>query len=450
MNNINSIKDNIVGKKISVLGSGISGQGAASLAHHLGAIVLLSDNTKTNNLNLISDKIEIEFKHTSRCLDSDLVIISPGIDPSTSDIVKKIINNKIPIVSEIEFGFWMTNSPIIAITGSNGKSTVVELVNSIFKKKYNNVILGGNIGISFCMNIYKELKSGFKSIHILELSSFQLQNIHDFKPQLSCILNITRDHIKRHGNFENYCKDKLKIVKNSDKKSYIVFNQDDPVLNKFFNQNSEAIPFSIKNISNNLYVKSNKIYCSKTSKQIINQKKTNLPGLHNLSNLIAAIQIAKIYKINNILIKSAVEEFKPLLHRMEILDIKSNITFINDSKGTNLVSTMAAVESIANKTLLILGGYSDEEINMDTIKKISCKEYIYKIVCYGEIGKVISKKIKKSNYQKMFSDAVLHAIKSAIPNSTLLLSPGFKSFDQFNSFEERGNTFKKIVFKHFA
>ena len=166
--------------------------------------------------------------------------------------------------------------------------------------------------------------------------------------------------------------------------------------------------------------------------------------------MIAAIQIAKIYKINNILIKSAVEEFKPLMHRMEILNIKSNITFINDSKGTNLVSTMAAVESIDNKMLLILGGYSDEDINMEAIKKISCNEYIYKIVCYGEIGEVVSKKIKNIKYKKMFSDAVLHAMKSAIPNSTLLLSPGFKSFDQFNSFEERGNTFKKIVFKHFA
>ena len=450
MNNINLIKNNMIGKKISILGTGISGQGAANLAHHLGATVLLSDNTKINNLNLISDKIQIESQHTKKCLDSDLIIISPGINPNTSDIVKKIVSKKIPIVSEIEFGSWATKGQIIAVTGSNGKSTVVELVNLIFNKKYNNVMLGGNIGISFCMNIYKELKNDIKPIHILELSSFQLQNIHTFKPKLSCILNITRDHIKRHGNFENYCIDKLKIVKNSDKNSYIVFNQDDAILNKFFNQNREAIPFSIKNISNNLYTKSNKIYCSKSNKQIINQKNTNIPGLHNLSNMMAAIQIAKLYKINNKLIKSAVEEFKPLRHRMEILNINSNITFINDSKGTNLVSTLAAVESIDNKTLLILGGYSDENINIDTIKKISSKDYIYKIVCYGKIGETVSKEIEKSNYKKIFSDAVLYAIKSAIPNSTLLLSPGFKSFDQFSSFEERGNTFKNIVFEHFA
>ncbi len=450
MNNINSIKNNIVGKKILILGTGISGQGAANLAHHLGAIVLLSDNNKIKKLNLISNKIEIESKHTKRYLNSDLVIISPGINPNTSDIVKKIISEKIPIVSEIEFGSWATNSPIIAVTGSNGKSTVVELVNSIFKKKYNNVMLGGNIGISFCMNVYDELKNDLKSIHILELSSFQLQNIHNFKPKLSCILNLTRDHIKRHGNFENYCIDKLKIVKNSDKKSYIVYNQDDPILNKFFNQNSQAIPFSIKNISNNLYTKSNKIYCSKTSDQIINQKNTNLLGLHNLSNMIAAIQIAKLYKINNKLIESALKEFKPLMHRMEILNINSNVTFINDSKGTNLVSTLAAVDSIDNKTLLILGGYSDEEINIDTIKKISSKKYIYKVVCYGETGEIVSKIIENSKYKKIFSDAVLYAIKSAIPDSTLLLSPGFKSFDQFNSFEERGNKCRNIVFEHFA
>ncbi len=166
--------------------------------------------------------------------------------------------------------------------------------------------------------------------------------------------------------------------------------------------------------------------------------------------MIAAIQIAKLYKINNKLIESALKEFKPLMHRMEILNINSNVTFINDSKGTNLVSTLAAVDSIDNKTLLILGGYSDEEINIDTIKKISSKKYIYKVVCYGETGEIVSKIIENSKYKKIFSDAVLYAIKSAIPDSTLLLSPGFKSFDQFNSFEERGNKFRNIVFEHFA
>ncbi|MDC1051044.1 UDP-N-acetylmuramoyl-L-alanine--D-glutamate ligase [Candidatus Marinimicrobia bacterium] len=450
MNNINLIKNNISGKNISVLGSGISGQGAANLAHYLGANVLLSDKKSVKNLTLISDKIKIESPHTENCLNADLVIISPGIDPNTSEIVKDIIRKKIPIVSEIEFGSWSTKNPIIAITGSNGKSTVVKLVNSIFNKKYSNVMLGGNIGVSFCMNIYIELKNNLKTLHILEISSFQLQNIYDFKPDLSCILNITRDHIERHITFENYCQDKLKIVKNTDKNSHIVYNQDDYILDNIFIKNKAAVPFSIKHNTPNIKIKCNKIYCSKTNKQILNQENTNLIGLHNLSNIVAAIQISKIYRIENKIIKKVIEGFKPLEHRMEVLDINSNIVFINDSKGTNLVSTLAAIQSIKNDTLLILGGYSDDKISKDSLDEISDKKNIYKVVCYGEIGKTISKHFENSKYEKEFSDAVSFAIKFAIPNSTLLLSPGFKSFDQFSNFEDRGKMFKNIIFKHFA
>ena len=454
MKKLNYLKNNINNKNITVLGAGISGQGASTLANYLGANVLLSNNKKIKNFNLLSNNIKIEFTHSKNCFNSDLVIISPGIDPNKSPIVKKLNTLKIPIISEIEFGFWFTKNPIIAVTGSNGKSTVVKILTKIFKKKYKNVMLGGNIGISFCMNIYKELNDHFdSSIHILELSSFQLQKIIQFKPKLSCILNVSNDHIDRHGNFKNYFYDKLKIIKNTDKNSLIVYNQDDCRLKKYFKKNKYAIPFSIESDTNDFIIKSSKIYCSKSNKLIINQNDTNLLGSHNLSNIIASIQISKLFGIQYKIIKKALLEFEPLEHRMEILKINSNITFVNDSKGTNLVSTESAINSFKENIILILGGYCKDTIDESIIKNLIDRNNIYKVICYGEIGGEISKiikKVKNTTYIESFSSAVIFAIKSSIDNSIILLSPGFKSFDQFESFEERGNKFKEIVYKYYA
>ena len=453
MINIENIKNNISSKRITVIGSGISGKGASNLANYLGAKVLLSTNKKQPNINLISDKINIEFSHSNKCLDSDLVIVSPGIDPNKSTITKKINALNIPMISEIEFGFWFSKSPIVAVTGSNGKSTVVTILNDIFKNKYQEVFLGGNIGKSFCMNIIKELESNQKSlIHILELSSFQLQNIIKFKPTLSCILNIQGDHLDRHKNFSNYFNAKMNIIKNSDSNSFIVYNQDDINLCKYFSDNKQAIPFSTIN-KNNLYTNTNVIYSKESNKPIIDQKDTKLIGIHNLSNILAAIQIAKLFNINTNDIKESLINFKPLEHRMEKLEINNDILFINDSKGTNLFSTKSAIDSFTNKIILILGGYTKEKINNINILDLIKKENIIKVICYGDVGKELHSIIstyKETIYKKKFPEAIYKALQYAKTNNIVLLSPGFKSFDQFNNFEERGKKFKEIIYKHYA
>ena len=453
MINIEKIKNNIYNKKITVIGAGISGQGASNLANYIGAKVLLSTNKKQSNVNLLSDKINVEFSHSNKCLDSDLAIISPGIDPNKSKIIKKINNSNIPVISEIEFGSWFSKSPIISVTGSNGKSTVVKILNDIFKSKYEKVFLGGNIGKSFCMNVIKELETTKTSlIHILELSSFQLQKIIKFKPKLSCILNIQNDHLDRHGNFKNYFNDKMNIVKNLDKKSYIVYNQDDINLSKYFIKNKIAIPYSIIN-KNNLFVNSNSIYSNKSKKLIVKQDETKLIGMHNLSNMLAAIQIAKLFNIHNNHIKKSLTDFKPLNHRMEKVKINKNVSFINDSKATNLNSTKSALESFKNKIILILGGYTTDKIDNKSIQNLVKRNNISKVVCYGEVGEELSDIISKHKdclYNKKFSKAVSIALKHAEATDTVLLSPGFKSFDQFNNYEERGNKFKEIIYKHYA
>ena len=194
-----------------------------------------------------NENITVEYTHTKKCLQSDLVIVSPGIDLKNNKVINKINNYGIPIVSEIEFGSWFTTSPIIAVTGSNGKSTVVKMLYDIFISNNMNVLLGGNIGISFSSNIYKEIKNKLKDvIHILELSSFQLQKVIDFKPKVACILNITKDHIDRHGSFNSYFRAKLNIIKNQDDNSLVVYNQDDKNPRKYFSEKLKKISQIIK------------------------------------------------------------------------------------------------------------------------------------------------------------------------------------------------------------
>ena len=455
MKKLNDIKQNINKQKITVLGGGVSGIGAATLANFLGAKVLLSNDKKNQAFKSLNSNIKIEFSHTRKCLESDLVIISPGINPNKSSIVKKINEYNIPIISEIEFGYWFTKSPIIGITGSNGKSTVVKLTYEIFRKKFIHSQLGGNIGISFCQNVYNELKDKNKStIHILELSSYQLQNIVEFKPNIACILNISKDHIKRHGTFKNYFKDKLKIIKNCNNSTHIIYNKDDKKLKEYFKNNKNVISFSKKNNSNNyVSIDDNKIYCSKTKKLIIDPKETHLIGDHNISNLIAVIQIAKIYNIDLKIIKKTILNFKTLEHRMEKLNGKSKTIFINDSKGTNLVSTSAAIKSFNKDIILILGGYSEDSIEKKQIVELIKNKNVHTVICYGQIGKELYNTIKdykKSYYTKQFESAILLSIEHAFENSIVLLSPGFKSFDQFKNFEERGEKFRQVIEKNCA
>ena len=446
-------KHNIKNKNITVLGAGISGIGASNLAYYKNAKVLLSNNKKFNNESSLNNKIKKEYLHSNECMNSDLVIISPGINSKDNKTVKKIETQNIPIISEIEFASWFTKSPIIAVTGSNGKSTVVKILYHIFKNKYKNVFLSGNIGVSFSMNVYKELKNKLKnSIHILEVSSFQLERIHSLKPYISCILNITEDHLDRHGSFNNYLNQKIKITKNHNEESFIVYNQDDKNLKKILKDKINSYPYSLKN-KNAFYIKKNTIYCSKTNKKIINQEQTKLIGKHNLSNILACIEICRLFNISLEHIINSLLDFKPLDHRMEVVYKKNNFLIINDSKGTNLDSTESAIKSFDNKIILLLGGFSKEQINQQKIINTTKSKNIYKIICFGEIGKNIYKilnEYKSTKYIKNFEEAILKSIEYSLNEKSILFSPGFKSFDEFKNFEERGNMFKKIVNNYYA
>ena len=443
----------IKNKNITVIGAGISGIGASSLAYYKGANVLLSNNEKFNNDSLINNKIKREYSHSDKCINSDLVIVSPGIKSKNNSTIKKLESKNISIISEIEFASRFTKSPIIAVTGSNGKSTVVKLLYHIFKNKYKNVFLGGNIGISFSMNVYNELKNNLKnSIHIIEVSSFQLERVYSLKPYISCILNVIEDHLDRHGDFENYLKQKIKLIKNHTEKSFIVYNQDDKNLKRILENKINSYPYSLNN-KNTFYINKKSIYCSKTNKEIINQEKTQLVGKHNLSNILACIEICRLFnfKIEDII--DSLKNFKPLNHRMEVVYRKDNFSIINDSKGTNLDSTKSAIGSFDNKIILLLGGFSNQELNKEKIIDTTKSKNIHKIICFGKIGENIHKiltEYKSSIYIKNFESAILKSIEYSLNKKSILFSPGFKSYDEFKNFEERGNMFKKIIHNYYA
>ena len=449
---INILKKDIKNKKITILGAGISGQGAALLASSLGCQVFISDIRKPKkiNENILIDNINFEFgNHTVKCLDADLIIISPGINIKKIKILDDKIINNIPIVSEIEFASWFTKYPIIAITGSNGKSTTVRIIKDIFSNEYENVFLGGNIGKSLSENIfYEKQKNG---IHIVEVSSFQLENIYTFKPYISCILNISEDHMDRYHNINDYFLTKTNITKNHDNGTYIIYNKDDYLLNNFYKTYNNKKTFSLAQNDKKIKFENKKIYFNEYD-LFIDQNEIDLMGDHNIYNLMASIITAKIFNINNDSIIRAINNFKPLSHRLEKLNEYSKIKFINDSKGTNIHSTKSAIGSIQENIILILGGSKDKIDKKEFINSIN-KKNILKIICYGDAGPEILdifKKIKPIEYRHIFKEAVILAIKNAKKNDLVLLSPAFKSYDQFKNFEERGNEFKKIINNYYT
>ena len=440
-----NLKKSINNKKIAVIGAGLSGIAASNLAYYLGAKVILIDSNKNFNNKNIPKNIKIYLgDFPKEILDCELVVISPGINCSKNKSIKEIESKNIPIISEIEFASWFTKGKVIGITGSNGKSTVVSLLGEITKSKFSNAFIGGNIGIPFSKNVLHELKKNKNNvIHILEISSYQLERIFFFKPDISCILNISKDHLNRYNSFKEYYETKFKIFN----KNKLFFNKDDKILNQNFSTKKHAIGFSIK--SDNIYKIEDGKLIDRTNNQSIIISKINLRGNHNLENIIAVLNMSRELNININNSKNIIYNFKPLKHRMEVINTKPLI--INDSKSTNLNSTKVAIQSFKDDIVLILGGYSNEKLDKKELIKTVNKIKIKNIICYGQIGKKINleiKKYKKCIYIKDFKEAVNHCITQLNNKQTLLFSPGFKSFDQFTNFEERGIEFTKQIKKY--
>jgi len=439
-------------KNIGILGLGKSGYWSAKLAKSLKNNVFVSDsNTNVNemfvdDLKMLGVDVEIGI-HSNQILESDLIIKSPGI-PNDSEIMNKINSEKIPVISEIEFAGNHSKTKNICITGTNGKTTTVSLLTEILSKEMN-VLKSGNIGIPFSKIVLENKLYDQNDIDycILELSSFQLEHCSKLKKEISVILNISLDHMDRYNSFEDYFGTKIKIFENA---KYCLFNYDDNFLNERIKSNDKnIIPFSIREEKGYYYYDKNKILSNGKSISI-DTDDISLKGIHNVSNIIIAAEIAKKVGIDQENICKAVREFEGLEHRFEHFISYNGIDFINDSKSTNIDSAKKALESITGKVILILGGIPKE----DDFSDISLfKKSILKIIVYGEASHKIYNSLPKDiclERIEKFEDAVQVAIESAIENSVVLLSPACASFDQFDNYEERGKKFKNIIERFYA
>ena len=419
----------IKSKKISILGAGKSGISAAKLASHLGAKILISDTRlDLNEINIKNVKVE-RGRHSDDILKSNLIIKSPGI-PDSIDIIQKAKSENIKVISEVEFAGLFSNLPIIGVTGSNGKTTTVELLNTIFIKSGWNSMLGGNVGIPFSQNVLNEIKSNIKEgIHILELSSFQIEGTDKLSLEVGCILNISEDHLDRYVSYEDYINAKLKIISLISANGHLIYNNEDSTLRKRI-KDDRSIGF-----------------CSSDSFKIITDKEPiPLKGKHNYSNIAAAIAISSKYSISHDTILNSLKEFSPLPHRLEFIKKINGISIYNDSKATNVKSMMAAIESF-NDQVIIVGGLDKGDSDFLSALKVNGSK-VKLISCYGKSGEDIYNNLKsefKCIYNKEFKEAVLEAYSGCLTGDVLLLSPGCASFDQFDNYIERGNKFKEII-----
>ncbi len=448
-----------MGKRFVILGGGESGVGAALLAKKRGYDVFVSDGSSLkddyrNELRNAAIDFE-EGQHTeSKILTADEVMKSPGI-PEKSDIVKKIRAKGIEIISEVELAYrFKGSSRIVAITGSNGKTTTTALIHFICKTAGLDCALVGNIGFSFA----KQVAEDPKPLYIAEISSFQLDDIKTFRPDIAVLVNITEDHLDRYDyQFENYIRSKFSVAINQQANDYFIYCADDEVTMKYINNpvtigytiQSKQLPISMKReLPNGAFIKDGDMYI-RTGQDFTTMSVFDfaLKGKHNQYNTMAACVAATTLDIRKDKIREAVQNFQSLEHRMEHVATVRGVEFINDSKATNVNSTWYALESMTKPTILILGGV-DKGNDYSLITEL-IKEKVKVIICLGtdnakiheSFGSIIST-IENVNSAE---EAVQAAFHFSAKGDVVLLSPACASFDLFKNYEDRGNQFKKAV-----
>ena len=440
-------------EKLVILGAGESGVGAALLAKQKGYEVLVSDSGEINGLyknELELNKIGFEEGHTEeRILSAEVIIKSPGI-PEENVLVKKIRAKGIEIISEIEFGYrFKGDSKIIGITGSNGKSTTTALVYHICKTAGLSCALVGNIGYSFARQVAEDPKD----VYAAEISSFQLDDIKTFRPDIAILLNITEDHLDRYGyKFENYIRSKFRITENQTEKDVFIYCGDDEITMKNINNfliRSNPLPFTMsKPLPQGAYISDAKMHLKWKQEEVtMSIEDFAVKGKHNQYNTMAAGLAAVVMDIRKEKIRDAVQTFTSLEHRMEHVATIKGIEFINDSKATNVNSTWYALESMTQPTILILGGI--DKGNDYTLIKDLVKEKVKAIVCMGtdnrKIHEAFGNEVELIVNTNNAKDAVQAAFHFANKGDVILLSPACASFDLFKNYEDRGRQFKNAV-----
>jgi UDP-N-acetylmuramoylalanine--D-glutamate ligase len=441
-------------KRLVILGGGESGVGTAILGKKKGYDVFVSDfgKIKENYKEvLIINKIAWEEQtHTEALiLNADVVMKSPGI-PEKSPIVKKLIEKGISVISEIEFASAFTKAITIGITGSNGKTTTTMLTYHLLKSAGLNVGLGGNIGKSFAWQVADDKYDSY----VLELSSFQLDGIINYKPHIAIITNISPDHLDRYDyKYEKYIDSKFRITMNQTEEDFLIYDADDEAIAEWFKKNktkAQLIPFSLsKTFENGAFIKNKNMEVN-----IINEEEFTmetetmaLEGKHNMKNAMAATSVAKLMEIRNATIRESLSNFQGVEHRLEKVLKIQNVQYINDSKATNVNAAFFALDSMNTPTVWIVGGVDKGNDYNELMSLV--REKVKAIICLGidnkkiidVFGNVVDIMVEVNNME----DAVKMAQRLSEKGDSVLLSPACASFDLFENYEDRGNQFKKAV-----
>ena len=434
-------------KRIVVLGAGISGIGAAVLAKQKGFDVFVSDKgiiKDDNKAVLLNNEIEWEEgKHTyKQILNANEVIKSPGI-PDTVDIIQQLAVKNIPIISEVEFAFRYTRAKIAAVTGSNGKTTTTLLLGHVLKSAGLDVLVAGNVGFGFALSIAER---DYDYI-VLELSSFQLDGIQNFRSDVAILLNITPDHLDRYDyKLENYAASKFRITKNQTEQDVLIYNSDDALI-KVLNTKAKKLPISLKSEqTEGGFYNNNEIIINLNNKTMTMQELA-LQGKHNIFNSMAAAMAARVFEVKDTVIRQAMIDFQNVEHRLEYVLTVHGIDFVNDSKATNINACWYALESMTKDVVWIVGGVDKGNDYTELASMVD--EKVKAIICLGENneniidafrGKVDTI-VQASNMQEAVSQSYALARKEDV----VLLSPACASFDLFANYEDRGFQFKKEV-----
>jgi len=456
----------VVGKKVSILGAARSGVAVAQLLKEKGALVFVSDSGSPEKLqsqisepkdhpplvdNLQSIGIEAEIgKHSERVYDADLIVISPGVS-SSAPVVQEAKRRGIRIVSELEVASWFCPCPIIAVTGSNGKTTTTTLIGRMLYDGREKHIVAGNIGTAFS-SVISELDE--ESFAVLEVSSFQLDHIESFRPMVSIILNITPDHLDRYGgSFDQYITSKCRIFENQTLDDYLIYDYDDRVtqehVDRLTARHVRTIPFSVsKRLEEGAFVEDGKLVTvlGGTKSEVIDVDQISIRGVHNLYNSMAAALAAELVGVATPSLRATLKNFKGVEHRLEFVRELRGVKYVNDSKATNVDSVWYALQAFKEPIVLLLGG-RDKGNDYSKLYEL-VQLHVKTIVAIGESAEKVVKAFSgRANVVKTNSmeEAVKSASAIAVTGDVVLLSPACASFDWFQDYEHRGRMFKKIV-----
>lgn len=447
----------VTGKHIVVAGAARSGVAAAVLLMQNDADVFVTDaGPIADHIKKRLNEGNIPFEengHTDRAMKGDFLVISPGI-PSDSSFANAYKENGRQIYSELETASWFNTNRMIAVTGSNGKTTVVNWLNDIWENAGYPHHVAGNIGTAFCDVV---ATAASESDILLEVSSFQLDHIDTFRPKVSMILNITPDHLNRYENsFEKYAKSKFRITENQTADDWFIYDADDPTLTNFSKTLSKRdssprqLAFSITHeVEEGMYLDDGKLILTLNQKKetLMEMDEVGLPGKHNLKNGMAAALAARACEISNEDIRESIKRFEGVEHRLELVRVLNGVSYINDSKATNINAVWYALNSYDMPIVLILGGRDKgnnyNELNSQLVEKV------HTIIAIGEAQEAILSQLDNVVPDIIEADTLEEAVemsrKRAKRGEIVLLSPACSSFDMFDSYEHRGDVFKDVV-----